>query len=798
GVELGAKLIQTGITLGKSVPTDFNDPVGIGAVNGLVDAIATYNQAKASGENPDAAALIDKSRAALEVLRDADEAYNGTVLSDRAGNAFKAFAVGQAIRDLLAFRDKIDKAPEEVQNRGDTYRSAQNNYLRLLTEINEYTNQLRTVHCPDDPNDPNPDPNPQPAPGGSGGVNVENVTPNDPNDVLGPKGVGPEGWIPGEQDLAYTIRFENLGPGSEHNPQNLPVATAPAVLVTVTHVLDSDVDLDAVELGDVGWGDVLVPVPAGLQTYHADVPQADGDVVRVDGSLDRSTRTIRWELATIDPETGEIEESPMGGFLPPEDGSGNGQGFVSYGARGLPNLAHNTEIAAQARIVFDRNEAIDTPVHTNKVDAIAPVSSVTAATQPSGSACEQTLDVTWSGSDTGSGLGVFDIWVSTDGGEFLPWRTGVEATSGEFTGEAGRTYSFYSVARDAVGLDEAPPAAGDVEETVVDCDDGAPFTLYSITGSARGGGGWYPAPVDVHLTGVDGGGGSGVTKVFWAASGASSGDAAVDGDETTVPVGNEGVTLLDVRSRDGSGNEAAARRIAVRLDFNAPGVDLRAPAEGAQIVEGSGAVADFSCSDAGSGIQSCDGTVGNGARLDTNGTGEKTLTVAAVDRSGRRTEVARHYTVVPAGGSIPPDTTDRTAPTLTASLTNRRFRVGRGSTATSAAKKKKKAPLGTTFRIRLSEPAAYTIRIEKVTRGVKVGKRCLKPSKRRKGKKCTIAKGAGTLSRTRGLPSLNSLKFSGRIGKKALKPGSYRAKVTATDVAGNRSAQKTVTFTVVR
>ena len=44
----------------------------------------------------------------------------------------------------------------------------------------------------------------------------------------------------------------------------------------------------------------------------------------------------------------------------------------------------------------------------------------------------------------------------------------------------------------------------------------------------------------------------------------------------------------------------------------------------------------------------------------------------------------------------------------------------------------------------------------------------------------------------------NALPFSGRIGRKALKPGSYRAVLVAVDAAGNRSAAKTIAFKVVK
>jgi len=40
--------------------------------------------------------------------------------------------------------------------------------------------------------------------------------------------------------------------------------------------------------------------------------------------------------------------------------------------------------------------------------------------------------------------------------------------------------------------------------------------------------------------------------------------------------------------------------------------------------------------------------------------------------------------------------------------------------------------------------------------------------------------------------------FSGRIGKSALRPGSYTATITAIDPAGNRSKAVRVKFTVVK
>ena len=74
----------------------------------------------------------------------------------------------------------------------------------------------------------------------------------------------------------------------------------------------------------------------------------------------------------------------------------------------------------------------------------------TSAVQPLPAISSATFDVRWSGADNpqGSGLANFDIYVSTDGGAFAPWLTGVTNTSATFTGNAGSTYRFFSVARD--------------------------------------------------------------------------------------------------------------------------------------------------------------------------------------------------------------------------------------------------------------------------------------------------------------------------------------------------------------
>ena len=136
-------------------------------------------------------------------------------------------------------------------------------------------------------------------------------------------------------------------------------------------------------------------------------------------------------------------------------------------------------------------------------------------------------------------------------------------------------------------------------------------------------------------------------------------------------------------------------------------------------------------------------------------------------------------------------------PAITAaSLTNRRFRVARTSTAISA----KKAPIGTAFHFTLSAGATVKIKITRTAPGLRHGSSCLAPSnklKRAHAKRCTRTLTLGTLTRASEPVGADSLAFSGRIGRSALSPGAYTALLSASNADGS-SKPVTLGFTIVR
>lgn len=138
---------------------------------------------------------------------------------------------------------------------------------------------------------------------------------------------------------------------------------------------------------------------------------------------------------------------------------------------------------------------------------------------------------------------------------------------------------------------------------------------------------------------------------------------------------------------------------------------------------------------------------------------------------------------------------DTVAPVLSrVGLTNKIFRVGPKPTAVTAVAKR-----GTKFRYTLSEAASVTITIQRARPGRRTAGRCVKrtPALRR-AKKCTRYTKTGALRRA-SAEGANKVPFSGRIGRKALRPGRYRALFVATDAAGNKTPKPVArSFTVIR
>ena len=279
--------------------------------------------------------------------------------------------------------------------------------------------------------------------------------PKDPNDIIGPGGSGTDHWLSPDQILPYTIHFENQA-----------TATAPAILVNVSQKLDDNLDLTTFELGSFGFGSTNIDIPAGFQAYsiRLDLRSTINQFVDFTANLDTATRTVTWKIVAIDPLTGEPATGVTDGFLPPNNANKDGDGFVNYRIQSKADNPNGTTIKAQASIVFDTEAAIVTPIWSNKIDTNAPSSSLAALTATT---TGTDIALTWAGTDDGSGVATYDVYVSTDGGAFTLWQEKTDKTTATYKGEIGKTYSFYTLATDNIGRTEVKTVAAQISTKLV-------------------------------------------------------------------------------------------------------------------------------------------------------------------------------------------------------------------------------------------------------------------------------------------------------------------------------------------
>ena len=182
--------------------------------------------------------------------------------------------------------------------------------------------------------------------------------------------------------------------------------------------------------------------------------------------------------------------------------------------------------------------------------------------------------------------------------------------------------------------------AGNVESTQsfsFKVDTSTPTSTASIAPSTHNG--WYASPT-VTLTGDDGAG-SGIDHIEYEIDGGAF--ATYTGPLSGFSTGNH---FVQFRAYDVAGRaETTTNLVAFKADAVQPTVTITAPADGAVIPLDKVTTAKFKCVDNQSGIDTCIGTVADGANLDTSTIGTHALTVTGTDKAGNVTTVTRHYTV---------------------------------------------------------------------------------------------------------------------------------------------------------
>ena len=225
--------------------------------------------------------------------------------------------------------------------------------------------------------------------GGPGGGSAPSGS-QDPNSLDGPGGYGPQHFVETAELLPYRINFEND-----------KSATAPAQNVTVKNPLAAGLDWSTFQLTEIAFGDHFVSVPAGTQHFTRTEKMTYNNVtfdVQIEAGLRLTTGDVYANFQSIDPATG-LPPAVEIGFLPPENGTGRGQGHVSYTVRQKAGLTTGSEVRNIATIVFDGQ----TPITTDQIDPHDATKGVDPAKQALVTVWTATLPIVATGEASGIG-----------------------------------------------------------------------------------------------------------------------------------------------------------------------------------------------------------------------------------------------------------------------------------------------------------------------------------------------------------------------------------------------------------
>ncbi len=282
----------------------------------------------------------------------------------------------------------------------------------------------------------------------------KSVNSTTPEDKYGPVGYGlgnGNGYIDSLNLFEYRIDYWNKED-----------ASAPAAIVYIRDTIDTDFNLETLRFTEVGflkWKQEL----EGGQYFNIDVDcRPDMPyIVNIEGNVDYETREVYWVHTTLDPETMELPDDPLSGFLPPIDSTGYQLGWVDYTIAPHEALPHGTAFENQAFVNFDGvgkwGPAPPYGPYTNIFDFEPPVSFIeelAVVTQ------NETFNLSLAGSDEGAGIDRYKIYVAENRGVFNFWKETSESSIA-FNGRDGNHYAFYSIAVDGAGNVEASKTSAD-------------------------------------------------------------------------------------------------------------------------------------------------------------------------------------------------------------------------------------------------------------------------------------------------------------------------------------------------
>lgn len=531
----GAKASILGVIVGKLVGliglADAGGTLGV-AVEGYISTAITHlvsattaayggdektNVQELQTASLDVANASTDNATMLQLLKNSQYSPAARDLGDQI-NAGVSFVRG-ILEDMSARSQEYFDLRLQRQNALSAFTIAAADFCRTRSAVEACHNGLGATATPcGSPQQPPP---PQNSGDDRDTITITPVASLDPNDKVGPMGSSGVRYVTGTTPVSYVVYYENQS-----------TATAPAQTVRITDPLNTNLDLTAVSLGPITIPNhVITPpaIPLSIAPFSTtvDLRPITNLLVKIDASLNTTTGILTWTFQSLDPSTNQPPTDPLAGFLPP-----GAEGSVFFTAMPKSTATTGTVIPNTATITFDANSPTNTPTWFNTIDATKPTSHVNALTATQTST---TFPISWSGSDVGAGVQDYTVYASDNGGSYSPWQQNVTATTALFTGLAGHTYSFYSIARDLVGNIESGKTTPEGTTKII-ADATPPVIIPQITGTL-GTYGWYRSAV----------------TITWNVTDPESGIASSTGcASTTISNDTAGVTL-NCTAKNGAG-----------------------------------------------------------------------------------------------------------------------------------------------------------------------------------------------------------------------------------------------------
>lgn len=229
-------------------------------------------------------------------------------------------------------------------------------------------------------------------------ADIVQMTPCDPNDIIGYQDPSGGRYVGvNVKTIPYTIEFEN-------DPE---LATAPAHVIKVADRLDPKVfDLSTFRMREIKIGRKSLELKDSTDfVVTIDMRPEINSVAEISFELDRTTGNAEWTIRSLDRMTMETATEMIYGVLPVNYDGIEGTGEILFDIDLKSDLKSGTTFSNQASIIFDSNDAIETPVWDNETDYDLPEARITSVEY---NGAEYTFEV--EASDKGSGIWSYELW----------------------------------------------------------------------------------------------------------------------------------------------------------------------------------------------------------------------------------------------------------------------------------------------------------------------------------------------------------------------------------------------------